>query len=610
MREVSLGDGQPLKLSGKQRYRLKTWLQLEHQRSRDARHGWEGVCRKAIRSYQGQPPTDKRWIPFENAPIIEVTLGASDCDAIVSQAEDLVYGMDPALMVRARKEEYEEAANALQEFVDVETGCGTWNFEPGTKEGILDWAQIGTVVWYVPYTTSVRKTDVRQVVTFGPKIYSIDPADFFLPANSGKNIQAAKFCTWRMRMGKNDLNLAARLNKWAIDESASPDSENPIRMDRLRSAGLDSSSNYDAPMIEVGLTYCTMDIDDDGLDEDLVVVWNMTSGGIHKVMFMDYDYRPFVLECYQDRAHTWAGMGVMEMDDPYQRATTEIWNNHIWNMMIGNTKVFTGPSTAMQEATDIYPGKYLIDDDGKVQALDMGQINGTAVQAEGVLRGMSKERTGLQGLMGSMRTSNRTPASTTSQVMQQANRRFTHPFNNLRNGFAQVVMQCLYRVQERVRGGDKSVIKYIEKLLGEEKAALVVDLMKKDDLELSAALDVQLKAVSVTVNREADRQNISMLATQVWPQYYGVMKELATIKAHPPFPGADKVADEAATIINRFWHKLLKTFDAITDVKSFEIDIQQIQPVAAQLGMEQIPGQMQGAMTAMGGGQEGAPPQQ
>lgn len=592
MREVSLGDGLPLKLTPTQRTALKTFLQNGHTKALAARAGWEGECRQAIRGYEGNPSDEKRWTPFENAPVIEITVGASDCDAIISQAEDLVYSMEPPLVVRDRHPEWADAADALQEYVNVECSSGTWNFEPGTKEGIIDWAQLGTMVWYIPYTKTVRKTDVRKVVTFGPKIYSLDPDDFILPANATKNVQTTQFATMRMRMTRAELKLAARINNWNVDDAGTPDNASPIRVDRMMAAGLDSTDTDKHPKAMIALTFCYFDVDGDGEEEDIQVIWNMVSGNILKVMYNEYDCRPFVLECYQDRAHTWAGLGVMKMDMPFQRSISEIWNNHVWNMMMANAKVYTGPSTAMQEMTEVYPGKFMPNDDGEVKALDMGQVNSSAVVAEGELRNMSRERTGLQALNAPMQSSNRTPVGTTSQVLGQANRRFTHPFNNLRNGFAQVVMQCLYRVQERIRMGDKQLLKRLRLLMGDEQGQRIIDLMKHSDVELTEALDVQLKATSATDNRETDFQNMVTLSTQIFPQYWAAMKELAVLKAQPPFPGADVVATQAEAILNDFWHELLKTYDTGIDTAKFQIHLDAIKPVMQQLGMEQVPGQL------------------
>lgn len=612
MRVIALGEGKKLKLTVDQKARLKDFLQNEHKKALDARFGWENMCRSAIRMYQGTPPDGNRWLPFENAPVIEVTIGAMACDTIISQAEDLIFQVRPPLTIRSRKASFDDAADAVQDLVNHGVESGFWNFEPGIKEGIIDQVQLGTVVGYIPYTKTVRKTDVREVTTFGPKIYCLAPEDFIIPPNATKDIQACKFATMRMWMGKQELNLRARLNNWTVDDAASPDSSSVIRSDRMRTAGLTGGGLDTKPPITIGDTFCYFDIDDDGIEEDLEVIWNMTSGNIFKAMYnRSAPVRPFVLECYQDRAHMALGLGVLEMIMPFEREVTEIHNNHIWNMMIANTRMYQGPSTAMQETTSIYPGKYLINDEGpggRVEALEMGSVNPSAMQAEAVVTAMARERVGTTQISAPIRSSSRTPGISMLSMMQQANRRFTHPFNNMRNFGAKCAMHCLYRLQEQVRDGNEDVKKKIIELMGDEKGGLIIDLFKSNEVELTDALDVQLTASSVSVNRESDRQNMVMLATQIYPVYFAAMKELAQFIAQPPFPGADKVAKQAEKMINKFFGKVLKTFDQISDVRSLQIDLDAIQPMMQQMGMEHVPGQMAGMLGQMGQqGAQGAP---
>lgn len=612
MRTIALGEGKRLKIDTEQRARLKDKLFNSHKNALDARAGWENMCRTAIRMYQGTPPDHQRWLPFENAPVIEVTIGAMACDTVISQAEDLIFQVKPPLTIRSRKADFDDTADAVQDLVNHGVESGFWNFEPGVKEGLIDQVQLGTVIGYVPYTKTVRKTDIREVVTFGPKIYCLAPEDFIIPPNATKDIQACEFATMRMWMGKDELNLRARLNNWTVDDAASPDSSSIVRADRMRTAGVSGGSLDTKPKIAIADTFIYFDIDDDGIQEDLEVIWNMTSGGILKIMYNRFDCRPFVLENYQDRAHTAFGLGVLEMTIPFEREVTEIHNNHIWNMMIANAKVYSGPATAMQETTSIYPGKYIINDDGaagEIKALDMGTVNGTAIQAESLVMAMARERVGTTSISAPIRSSSRTPGISMLSMMQQANRRFTHPFNNMRNFGAKVAMQCLFRLQEQVRSGNKDVKKKIKQIMGEEKADLIFDLFKSNEVELTDALDIQLTASSVSVNRESDRQNMVMLATQIYPVYFSAMKELAAFIAQPPFPGADKVAKQAEKMINKFFGKVLKTFDQISDVRSLQIDLDEIHPVMQSLGMEQTPGQLNGMVSAMGGGQQqGAPP--
>ena len=607
MRIIAAGTGSALKLTNDQRTRLKGFLVNDHKKALDEHFGRVNTWRQAIRSYQGDSDEpDNHWRPFAGAPRVQITVAAEIQDTVVSQVEDLIFQVHPPLTVRPRKDDYDDAAAAVQELVDHGVDSGFWNFEQGVKRGTIDWAQLGTVIGYVPFTKTVRVTDVRKVVTMGPRISVVAPEHFILPAGADKDIQQAKFCTMRTFMSKNELKLRKAINKWVIDDAAGSDQDSMVTKDRKSAAGL-GGGGYTENKVTVGQTWCYFDLNGDGIEADLKVTWNMLTGGIMKAAYNDTNWRPFVLECYQDRGHVYAGVGVPEMVMGYEKAVTEIINNHIWNMEISNTKAYTGPSEAMQEVTDIYPGKYLPNDTNQpVTPLDMGQVNASAVQAATMILSMARERVGVQSLSAPMKSASRTPGISMLSMLQQANRRFTHPFNNMRNFCGQLVMQCLYRIQEEVRGVDRDdfdddpLIQKIISILGEEKAMLVINLMKQSEVELSDALDIQLVVSSVSVNRESDRQSLVQLTTQVVPLYWNAKKELAQFLAMPPFHGADKVAENANTVLDKLFVKVIKTFDQVSDSRAMIISLDDIK-MAQQA--DQMMGQLQQGQA------QGAPPQ-
>src|SRR5271166_4341785 len=158
MRTISVGDGQPLRLTPDQRSRLKNWLIDEHKNAEEGSFALRNTWRWAIRSYQGEnvDEPDSRWKPFTGAARVEMTIAAEICDTVLSQAQDLIFQVGEPLIVRSRKDEFEEHAAAIQELVNWGVGSGAWNFEAGTIRGMIDQIQMGTVFSYIPFTKTVR----------------------------------------------------------------------------------------------------------------------------------------------------------------------------------------------------------------------------------------------------------------------------------------------------------------------------------------------------------------------------------------------------------------------------------------------------------------------
>src|SRR5271163_1201682 len=325
MRIIATGTGERLRVTNDQRTRLKNFLVEDHKKALDGRFGIENTIRMAIRGYGGNPvdEPDQRWRPFANAPRVNLTIAAEICDTVLSQGQDLIFQTSPPLLCRSRKSEFDDPASAIQDLIDWGTASRAWNFESGTIRGIIDIIQAGTGIGYVPFTKTVRVTDVRKVVTMGPRISIVPFEHFILPAGSDKDIQQAKFCTMRIpSMSKREAELRKRINNWEIDDATGPDQTSMVSRDRKAAAGLGGGGYTGQESYCVGQTYCFFDLDGDGIEQDLIVTWNMLTGGIWKVSYNKYDWRPFVLENYQDRGHIYAGIGVPEMVLEYERAAT------------------------------------------------------------------------------------------------------------------------------------------------------------------------------------------------------------------------------------------------------------------------------------------------
>ena len=258
MREISIpgGTGAKFVFKSGQRQMLKQELELEHLRADNSRFGIENTWKTAIREYQGQPPEKLGWVPFENAPTIQITSGATQADQILSQAEDLIFQTNPVLTVQPRKDEFDDVAEDIQELVKWGTNNGAnggpWRFEPGMKEGLLDATQVGTYIGYIPFLKTERVTDIRRVIDFGPQILSVAPEHFILPANATKNIQKTSFCTMVQFMDREELRWRSQAGNWMMDEAAAADGESKVRHDRLRAAGVMESSPEGPLKVKVG----------------------------------------------------------------------------------------------------------------------------------------------------------------------------------------------------------------------------------------------------------------------------------------------------------------------------------------------------------------------
>jgi hypothetical protein len=138
---------------------------------------------------------------------------------------------------------------------------------------------------------------------------------------------------------------------------------------------------------------------------------------------------------------------------------------------------------------------------------------------------------------------------------------------------AAAVRQCLWRYHEQLLREDENGLaaSNIRKVLGDQKGALVIALLKTDDFEQNVS--VELTASSATINRDAERQN-AMLLVNILGTYYQRIMELITLASQPNIPPpiadvAKKIAEAWSNIIER----TVRTFDQIRDPHTFIVEV-------------------------------------
>jgi hypothetical protein len=295
-----------------------------------------------------------------------------------------------------------------------------------------------------------------------------------------------------------------------------------------------------------------------------------------------------------------------------QHEESEIHNHRIINMMLANTKMFVDGGSSLGDTISVRPGRVLkVTDADKFREFGVSEVYPSSAQAEASAIALAERRVGINDLSmprSSQVLGSRTPGITMMTLMQQQNRRFAPAFDGARIATAGAVKQCLYRMQERLLGRDKNLIKLIEAVVGEQAAA-VISLLGNDSFD--EAVRVELTASSAQQNREVERQN-QLLLVNLMSGYYKSTLELATIVSNPQTPpGVKEVADKIIKAASEVMERTLRTFDSIRDPESLLVDMEtEVDKVEAPAGDMGILTQiMQGLAGAeqMGGAQQLVP---
>jgi len=197
---------------------LKSFITVELEDSISSRFALEATWRKLLRMYEGVAKNPTKSFPIENAPNIEITLGAIACDAIYAQAYDTIFSIEPFVTVRGvpkgkKDKETASSVKALQRFVNFITENELGIKESG-DEAILDDCQLGTGVFYIPWTERRKKTKVAKILAAHPRIRCHPPEDVFVAGGSTDDPDDAIWIALRFWYTSQDIEAMAKSNNW------------------------------------------------------------------------------------------------------------------------------------------------------------------------------------------------------------------------------------------------------------------------------------------------------------------------------------------------------------------------------------------------------------
>lgn len=537
----------------------------------------ERLWRDNLRRYEAVPRQRIRNSSIENAPNIEVPVGAVACDVFYSIALSTIYGFDPpvkATSIEGNKR-YVEHAKALQAWL-AWTINNEFRAKQASEHSILDVIQQGTGVYYIPWIEEVKKTKSRKIISRRPEIRPWPLEDLLVPGGSMHDLQEMPWVGLRYYLTPHAMNLYAKRFKWDTGRAQPMASVGWVRQQRENLGRTTQTTKYGINY-ELYDLYMYYDIDGDGIDEDLLVTWDKTSQSIMKIRYNPYDRRPIETMHYQKRAFMFYSMGIMEKLGPIQDEITDIHNHRNLNMLLANTRLWKAKRGRIADNFKIWPGRMIpIEDKDDITSEQMGDVYPSSDRAEAITNSIAEKLVGINE-MASPRPSqilgSRTPGITSQLMVQQFNQRFTGPFNSLRDGTAGAIKQCLYRYQERFLAGDTVAVQHVIDVLGQDQAKLVVEILASEDFDNE--INIDLSATGPRTSKEAERQGLIQLGP-VLIQYYEKAMQLTAIVANDKVPPTVReIAKKITRAANEYMERMTRSFENIKDPKAFIVDMEE-----------------------------------
>lgn len=553
-------------------------------------------------------------IPFSGASDLELPLTAMHVDPVYADFMQTIHLPEDFWSIVGKRPDTVDIASPLQEFLSRVEG----NFIKMRRvnmKAFLDWVIHGTTIYKdsILHDWTKVRSPTDQVVPqlrHQPTVQHVPIDQFIIPAyaydiDPDAANGAAPWVAQEFYLRPAELRARANAESpWlpAYDKDAVTDcmtweedkaGETPVR-ETIREE--DQYVPWQHRVITLYEVWCRYDVDNDGIEEDIVVIYHHKSRRVLRALFnpLLHGKRPFTGLPLMPGPGFY-GLGIADLDEWAQLASTRVLNNTIDSTLLANS-IMIGAPQGMNISPDepIYPYKIWTMAPGeKLESIQMGKPYPGAITLLNLFGQWSEQRTGVselrQGDISSL--PGRTPAATTLSMLAEGKKRFDMIMGNLREGpLADMGVRIIQNLVQ-ISKTDPRWKAFAMEALGEQDGAAVATILDGPVHDIEAKFGLTVTATSSQVNKEVQKQSLVFLA-QLMAQIYPAQMQYAQMLGDPMLTIATAQAAYKGTV--ELQRRLLEAHD-----------IQNPDQYVPQPPM-QPPG-MPGMPPGMGGGAPGAP---
>jgi len=363
-----------------------------------------------------------------------------------------------------------------------------------------------------------------------PAVGHIPIQDFIWPANAwdldpDSEVAPARWCGHRFKLTRNQLRARAKgqepflpdYDKSAVDMVLDRESQDEELVDKQIRSMDQLRPSFDRKITLYRLEV-RFDVDGDGIDEDIQVIWYQPAGWILQAVHNPWIHGKREYEVAQYiRTFGMLGMGIAKMDEMFQSVGSKMLNAQVDNILLANTRMYGFPQgMGLRPDEPIYPGKgWPLAPGEQIQEIRMSEVYPSIFQFMAQIQQMAESRTSVNEL----RTGNisglpsRTPATTVLSLLREGNKKFDMVLGNLRMGaLGTIGKRQLQMIAQRHQSGDTKWAQLALDTLGEEDGAKVIRVLDMPVSVLEEGLGIEVTATSGQVNKEVEKQSLIGLA--------------------------------------------------------------------------------------------------
>jgi hypothetical protein len=268
-------------------------------------------------------------------------------------------------------------------------------------------------------------------------------------------------------------------------------------------------------------------VDDDGIDEDIVVMWHQPTMEIARALHtpLMHGHRPYEAIRYL-QTFSFYGMGLAEASEWAQFTLTKLLNATIDNVLLVNTRMYSAPlGSNIEPGEPVYPGKiWMVGPQESIGEVKLGDINPSLPLTMDQMLQWAELRNAVpdvrQGDISSLPS--RTPAQTTESILREGKRKFDEIFATMRVPLGTMGLRVLQIMAQYIREDPQRWTNYFTNTLGQEDAGRVMQVLNSPIDAIGETYGISPAATSAQSNRFAERQEmvgLLQLLSQIYPQF-------------------------------------------------------------------------------------------
>jgi len=623
-----------ISMSTRQKERLLTWLDDWYHTLDSAHQSKLEQFKREEEAYRAKslgPQAD----PFVGASGDVVPLIAMAVDPIVARLDTGIFKADPVFRIKGLRKDVLGQVESLEKWVNYYQKHQL-QLRKVMLPRLIELAKHGTMVFKTVYDCTERevmsydrkwKVERKKVKEFaGPKIYGISLADFMFPPYY-QDLQLCPIVFERQRVTYQDLLIAQASGKITnvkqLKGEETYNTLNILEAERAKSAnheGAHSANHF----IEVFEWWGDFSLDEDKPPVRLVGTYHPQTRTLLQLRYNYYFHqrKPYTVIPYNLTNDSLYGIGIAEMTLNFQEVLTQ-WQRHaLNNAYLANIRMFIARTDSQIEAKPkLYSGRvFKVPDPSK----DFVPFNAasdtypsTLTERQNVI-GLAEKRTGVSDYLTGRESpivGSRATATSTLALIQEGTKRVEEVLENIRNGCAEMLNNCLYIWIQYGLGTVDDLVFANDQVAEDLKTFF--DSVDNDNIH--GALTIDLSATDAASNRSVQQQ-VQLAIIQTMMMYLQKVVELGkmAVESAQTMPVLAQMADEVLKSARKMFKDLLTKYE-IPNPDEYLPDLERF---LQQLGGAGAPGAggqpggtplepdlsaFGGANPAMGGGYEEPP---